>query len=146
MLSRLGGILAGYGNLIINSPKANLLFDLSNIHVDVEGDFYIFNPEVNKELTGKSSWKFFLKHVYTLMICNHFLFNYIGVVNRTSSDYIGCLVHGLFNISLPKPFGGNSENWAGKPARLLDRVRFSITRVDLRSVVPYIEGKIIELM
>jgi DNA-directed RNA polymerase I subunit RPA43 len=53
-LSRLGGILAGYGNLVIKSPKADLLFDLSNIHIDVEGDFYIFNPEVNKELTGMS--------------------------------------------------------------------------------------------
>jgi hypothetical protein len=52
-LFRLGGILAGYGNLVIEHPKADLLFDQSNIHVDVVGDFYIFNPEVNKELTGK---------------------------------------------------------------------------------------------
>jgi DNA-directed RNA polymerase I subunit RPA43 len=52
-LYSLGGILAGYGNLTIKNPKADLLFDLSNIHVDVVGDFYIFNPEVKKELTGK---------------------------------------------------------------------------------------------
>ncbi len=49
--------MAGYGNLVIEHPKADLLFDLSNIHVDVVGDFYIFNPEVNKELTGKQLFK-----------------------------------------------------------------------------------------
>ncbi|EFX76588.1 hypothetical protein DAPPUDRAFT_106819 [Daphnia pulex] len=53
----LGCILAGYGNLVIEHPKADLLFDLSNIHVDVVGDFYIFNPEVNKELTAHLSCK-----------------------------------------------------------------------------------------
>ncbi|XP_046460011.1 nucleolar protein dao-5-like isoform X2 [Daphnia pulex] len=116
----LGGILAGYGNLVIEHPKADLLFDQSNIHVDVVGDFYIFNPEVNKELTG--------------------------IVNRKSGDHIGCLVHGLFNIALPKPFLVNSEQWPGKLAKLHDNVRFKIGKVDLNSVVPYIEGRIIELI
>lgn len=67
-------------------------------------------------------------------------------MNRISVDHIGCLVHGLFNISLPKPFNVASENWLGKPAKLLDKVKFSITKVDLYSIVPYIEGKIVELM
>ena len=65
-------------------------------------------------------------------------------MNKKSIDHIGCLVHGLFNISLPKPF--NSEDWPGKPARPKDKVRFCINKVDLLSVVPYIEGRIIELM
>ncbi|KAI9558635.1 hypothetical protein GHT06_015423 [Daphnia sinensis] len=116
----LGGILAGYGNLAIRESKAQTLFNLSDIHVDVVGNFYIFNPEVNQEL--------------------------VGIVNRISVDHIGCLVHGLFNISLPKPFNVASENWLGKPAKLLDKVKFSITKVDLYSIVPYIEGKIVELI
>ncbi|XP_057368972.1 neurofilament heavy polypeptide-like [Daphnia carinata] len=116
----LGGILAGYGNLAIRESKAQTLFNLSDIHVDVVGNFYIFNPEVNQEL--------------------------VGIVNRISVDHIGCLVHGLFNISLPKPFNIASESWLGKPAKLLDKVKFSITKVDLYSIVPYIEGKIVELI
>jgi DNA-directed RNA polymerase I subunit RPA43 len=67
-------------------------------------------------------------------------------VNRISIDHIGCLVHGLFNISLPKLFNVHPDNWPGESARLCDKVRFSITKVDLNSIVPYIEGTIIELM
>lgn len=52
-LHSLGGILAGYGNLAIRESKAQTLFNLSDIHVDVVGNFYIFNPEVNQELVGK---------------------------------------------------------------------------------------------
>ena len=52
-LFSLGGILAGYGKLVIEHPEADLLFDLSNIHVDVVGDFFIFTPDVGRELTGK---------------------------------------------------------------------------------------------
>jgi DNA-directed RNA polymerase I subunit RPA43 len=73
-------------------------------------------------------------------------FNYKGIVNRKSGDHIGCLVHGLFNIALPKPLHVNSEQWPGKLAKLHDNVRFRIGKVDLNSVVPYIEGRIIELM
>jgi DNA-directed RNA polymerase I subunit RPA43 len=40
----------------------------------------------------------------------------------------------------------NSEQWPGKLAKLHDNVRFRIGKVDLNSVVPYIEGRIIELM
>ena len=66
-------------------------------------------------------------------------------MNKKSGDHVGCLVHGLFNISLPKPHV-HSEDWFGKHAKLRDRVRFSITKVNLNTIVPYIEGKVIELM
>ena len=49
---RLGGILAGYGHLAILRSKAETLFNLSDIHVEVEGDFFIFTPETGKELVG----------------------------------------------------------------------------------------------
>ena len=66
-------------------------------------------------------------------------------MNKKSIDHIGCLVHGLFNVSLPKP-RVHSENWFGSHAKLRDKVRFSITKVDLNAIVPHIEGKVIELM
>jgi len=52
---RLGGILAGYGKLTITKPNAETFFNLSDIHVEVEGDFFIFTPEVGQELVGKFS-------------------------------------------------------------------------------------------
>lgn len=140
-LHSLGGILAGYGNLAIRESKAQTLFNLSDIHVDVVGNFYIFNPEVNQELVGKTTCLKIFFHQNNLCFILA-----LGIVNRISVDHIGCLVHGLFNISLPKPFSITSENWLGKPAKLLDKVKFCITKVDLYSIVPYIEGKIVELM
>ena len=50
---RLGGILAGYGKLTITKPNAETFFNLSDIHVEVEGDFFIFTPEIGQELVGK---------------------------------------------------------------------------------------------
>ena len=46
-------MLADYGRIAILKSKAEILFNLSKIHVDVEGDFYIFNPEIDNELVGK---------------------------------------------------------------------------------------------
>ena len=45
--------MADYGRIAILKSKAEILFNLSKIHVDVEGDFYIFNPEIDNELVGK---------------------------------------------------------------------------------------------
>lgn len=69
-----------------------------------------------------------------------------GVVNRKSHGHLGCLVHNLFNVSLPKPYTVNAEDWLGRTAKLADEVKFTITKVDLQSQVPYIEGNIVEVM
>jgi len=115
----LGGILASYGKITVLGPKAGIMFNLPNNHINVEGDFYIFNPSVGCCLTG--------------------------IVNKKSAGHIGCLVHGLFNISLPKPWAVPAHSWIGSQANLQDEVTFTISRSDLQSQVPYIEGTIIEI-
>lgn len=72
--------------------------------------------------------------------------NFSGIVNKKSPGHIGCLVHNLFNVSLHKPFGLAISKWLGNSAKLLDQVTFTITRIDLQSQVPYIEGDIVNLM
>lgn len=52
LILRLGGILAGYGRIAILKSQAQTLFNLSDVHVDVEGDFYVFSPEVGNQITG----------------------------------------------------------------------------------------------
>jgi len=66
-------------------------------------------------------------------------------VNKKSVGHIGCLVHGLFNISLPKPFSLPAQSWQGSQANLNDEVVFTITRSDFQSQIPYIEGTIVEV-
>ena len=70
-------------------------------------------------------------------------------MNKVTPGHISCLVHNLFNVSLPNhnfEFG-NYKKWEGSNAKLNDEVKFTITVVDLRSNhnIPYIEGKIDEI-
>jgi len=44
--------LAGCGKVDIIGPKAEIMFNLAEIHVDVQGEFFIFNPSVGSMLTG----------------------------------------------------------------------------------------------
>ena len=133
--------MAGYERIAITNSTAPTLFNLSDVHVDVKGDFYIFKPEVGKELVGK-----FCVSICFIVQYQIILFQFKGVVNKKNHGHVGCLVHGLFNVSLPLLPGTNTDQWIGKSAKLLDKVRFTITRVDLLSQVPFIQGNIVELM
>ena len=70
---------------------------------------------------------------------------FIGIVNKKNSGYIGCLVHGMFNISLPKPFALPVQSWLGSSANINDEVKFTVNRADLKSYVPFIQGTIDEI-
>lgn len=85
------------------------------IHVDIEADFFIFKPVVGKVLQGH--------------------------VNKKSKDHVGCLVHKLFNVSLPKPEG--EKNWIGKSLNLNAEISFEVTYTDFEGRLPYIRGKIL---
>lgn len=143
-VNRLGGILAGYGRIAVLKSKAETLFNLSDLHIDIEGDFYVFKPEIGKELTGEIYYELLFDNteIKKTVFANYFT----GIVNKKSPGHIGCLVHNLFNVSLHKPYGLPQLKWPGNSAKLLDQVKFTITRIDLQSQVPYIEGNIVELM
>lgn len=119
-IDELGGILAGYGKLTITKPNAETFFNLGDIHVEVEGDFFIFTPEIGQEL--------------------------VGTINRKTTSHIGCIVHHLFNVSLPRPYNVQNSDWIAKSAQLQQNVKFIITQVNFQSQVPYIEGNIKELL
>lgn len=50
--SSLGGILAGHGNIAVTRPNNEVFFNKCESHVDIVGDFYVFNPLVGSQLTG----------------------------------------------------------------------------------------------
>jgi len=117
--SSLGGILAGHGNISVTRPNNEVFFNKCESHVDVVGDFYVFNPVVGSQLTG--------------------------IVNKVNPGQIGCLTHGLFNISLPKPFAVPIPSWLGSSVNIHDEILFTIIKVDFGSHVPYIQGTIEEV-
>jgi len=70
----LKAILLGYDQLKLTSRAGALLYDSPAVHIDVQGRFFLFSPEVGVQLPG--------------------------VVNKKSKGHLGCLVHDTFNVSL----------------------------------------------
>lgn len=137
-----------------------MFFNKCESHVDIVGDFYVFNPSVGSQLTGNlliisssSKWNIHFTSYLCIMIfplfCSTnqscFLYFSQGIVNKVNQGQIGCLTHGLFNISLPKPFALPIQSWLGSSVKIHDEILFTIIKVDFGSHVPYIQGNIEEV-
>ena len=115
MRFRLKGIVLGYHNVKVLGYDGSINSDTCFIHIDAEVEFYIFRPEVGSILNG--------------------------VVNKKSKDHVGCLVHQVFNVSLPKIKGGGK--WLGDNMSVGNDVLFKVTFMDLQGRLPYIKGEIL---
>ncbi|XP_034943484.1 DNA-directed RNA polymerase I subunit RPA43 [Chelonus insularis] len=108
------GLLLAYKNPKLISQLGTILYDSHFIHVDIEADFYVFQPQEQCVLTG--------------------------VVNKKADNYIGVLVHKVFNVSIPKK---EEENWEGHYLEVGDDVTFTIEHVDLKGKLPFIRGQLL---
>uniref|UniRef100_H0X025 DNA-directed RNA polymerase subunit n=1 Tax=Otolemur garnettii TaxID=30611 RepID=H0X025_OTOGA len=98
------GVPIAYDNIKVVGELGDIYDDQGHIHLNIEADFVIFCPEPGQKLVGR--------------------------VNKVSSSHIGCLVHGCFNASIPKPEQLSAEQWQTVEINLGDELEFEVFRLD----------------
>ncbi|XP_068944852.1 DNA-directed RNA polymerase I subunit RPA43 [Petaurus breviceps papuanus] len=53
-----------------------------------------------------------------------------GTVNKVAPSHVGCLVHGCFNASIPKPEHMAPEQWQSLRFQVGDQLEFQVSRLD----------------
>ncbi|KAK2496704.1 hypothetical protein MC885_003958 [Smutsia gigantea] len=98
------GVPIAYDNIKVVGELGDIYDDQGHIHLNIEADFVIFCPEPGQKL--------------------------MGTVNKVSSSHIGCLVHGCFNASIPKPEQMPAEQWQTLEINVGDELEFEVFRLD----------------
>lgn len=112
---QLGGIPMAWEKIRTSSTGA--IVDASPyIHVSVQGTFYIFSPEVNASLQG--------------------------TVKKKSPSHLSCLVHRIFNVSVPRPQEVSAQEWEGSTLEEGDVIEVAVTNVDMTLYLPMITGRL----
>ncbi|KAG7153609.1 DNA-directed RNA polymerase I subunit RPA43-like [Homarus americanus] len=112
----LGGIAMAYEDVQVVSSNG-WLFDTNPFnHIIIRAQFYIFAPEIGSILEG--------------------------VVKKKTVNHIGCLVHGMFNVSVPRPMDTSVDSWCGTYVEEEDGVKLTITYVSMTNFMPYIKAEL----
>ncbi|XP_004602302.2 DNA-directed RNA polymerase I subunit RPA43 isoform X1 [Sorex araneus] len=98
------GVPVAYDNIKVVGELGDIYDDQGHIHLNIEADFVIFCPEPGQKL--------------------------MGIVNKVSFSHIGCLVHGCFNASIPKPEQMPAEQWQTLEINVGDELEFEVFRLD----------------
>ncbi|KAL6099922.1 polr1f [Pungitius sinensis] len=100
---RLQGVPVAYENIRIVGHHGNIYDDSGYIHMDIEANFIIFEP-----LKGQK----------------------LGRVNKLGVGHVGCLVHGCFNASIPRPNLVSVPTWRDAGPRIGSEMEFEVTALD----------------
>ncbi|XP_027227957.2 DNA-directed RNA polymerase I subunit RPA43 [Penaeus vannamei] len=112
----LKGIPMAYEKIQLVSSNG-WLFDTNPFHhVVVRAMFYVFTPQIGNILEA--------------------------TVKKKSINHVGCLVHGMFNVSVPRPQEEAVENWCGTCVQEGDVVKLTITDLNVTTYIPYIKGEL----
>ncbi|XP_062898555.1 DNA-directed RNA polymerase I subunit RPA43 [Mobula hypostoma] len=99
----LQGVPVAYNKIRLIGELGDIFDDQGYIHVNIEADFVIFRPNIGQKL--------------------------VGTVNKIAPSHIGCLVHGCFNASIPKPHHANGV-WPGFEVTVGDTLEFEVVQLD----------------
>ncbi|KAM8840948.1 DNA-directed RNA polymerase I subunit RPA43 [Spinachia spinachia] len=100
----LQGVPVAYENIKIVGHHGNIYDDSGYIHMDIEANFIIFEPLKGQKLVGR--------------------------VNKLGVGHVGCLVHGCFNASIPRPNLVSVPTWRDEGPRIGSEVEFEVTALD----------------
>ncbi|XP_044026926.1 DNA-directed RNA polymerase I subunit RPA43 [Siniperca chuatsi] len=113
----LKGVPLAYDNIRIMGQHGNIYDDSGYIHMNIEANFVVFQPKKGQKLLGK--------------------------VNKLGASHVGCLVHGCFNASIPKPNLVSVETWRDAGPRIGAELEFEVTALDADTVgVLLIRGRL----
>lgn len=106
-------MLIAFSNVKLLQHLGNIVNEEPYIHFDIEADFIVFRPTVGCKL--------------------------LGVVNKVAKTHIGCLVHGCFNASIPKPVNA-THSWRGAELDIDDEFTFEIFKIFTNHSNIFIKG------
>ncbi|KAF4788435.1 DNA-directed RNA polymerase I subunit RPA43 [Turdus rufiventris] len=102
--SSLQGVPVAYDNIKVVGELGDIYDDQGFIHLNIEADFIIFSPKKGKKL--------------------------VGVINKVAPSHIGCLIHGCFNASIPKPEHMSMVQWQELGFKIGDELKFQVLHLD----------------
>ncbi|NXY41693.1 RPA43 polymerase, partial [Ceuthmochares aereus] len=100
----LQGVPVAYDNIRVIGELGDIYDDQGFIHLNIEADFIIFSPKKGKKL--------------------------VGVINKVAPSHIGCLIHGCFNASIPKPEQMSVVQWQELGLKIGDELKFQVLHLD----------------
>ncbi|NWV07568.1 RPA43 polymerase, partial [Ptilonorhynchus violaceus] len=100
----LQGVPVAYDNIKVVGELGDIYDDQGFIHLNIEADFIIFSPKKGKKL--------------------------VGVINKVAPSHIGCLIHGCFNASIPKPEQMSVVQWQELGLKIGDELKFQVLHLD----------------
>ncbi|KAG9333160.1 hypothetical protein JZ751_013418 [Albula glossodonta] len=74
------------------------------IHMNIEASFVVFQPKRGQKL--------------------------MGVINKVGVSHVGCLVHGCFNASVPRPPQVSLDAWMGAGLHVGSELQFQVAQLD----------------
>uniref|UniRef100_A0ACB8FUS3 Uncharacterized protein n=2 Tax=Sphaerodactylus townsendi TaxID=933632 RepID=A0ACB8FUS3_9SAUR len=98
------GVPVAYDDIRITNELGDIIDDLGAIHLDIEANFIVFTPKLGKKL--------------------------VGMINKVAPSHVGCLVHGCFNASIPKPYHISVDEWKNLGFQIGDRLVFKVLNFD----------------
>ncbi|NXK95705.1 RPA43 polymerase, partial [Formicarius rufipectus] len=100
----LQGVPVAYDNIRVVGELGDIYDDQGFIHLNIEADFVIFSPKKGKKL--------------------------VGIINKVAPSHIGCLIHGCFNASIPKPEQMSAVQWQELGLKIGDELKFQVLHLD----------------
>ncbi|XP_074842294.1 DNA-directed RNA polymerase I subunit RPA43 [Carettochelys insculpta] len=111
------GVPVAYDNIRVVGELGDIYDDQGFIHFNIEADFVIFSPKKGKKL--------------------------VGVINKVAPSHIGCLIHGCFNASIPKPDRVSAIEWQNLGLKTGDELEFEVLHLDSDAAgVFFIRGRL----